>query len=88
MSEDVHPLPIDEELDLHTFRADDCADVVDEYLRAAHEAGLRSVRVVHGKGTGAMRATVHAVLERSELVARYRLDDANWGATIVELVSP
>ncbi len=73
------------ELDLHTFRAGECADLVDEYVRAAREAGLAEVRIVHGKGTGALRATVHAALERSEHVARYRLDGANWGATIVEL---
>ncbi len=73
------------ELDLHTFRADECADLVDEYVRAAREAGLREVRVIHGKGTGALRRTVHAVLERSAHVARFRPADANWGATIVEL---
>jgi dsDNA-specific endonuclease/ATPase MutS2 len=78
-------MTIGDELDLHTFRPDECADVVAEYLHAAHEAGLALVRIVHGKGTGALRATVHAVLERSELVVRYHLDAGNWGATIVEL---
>jgi dsDNA-specific endonuclease/ATPase MutS2 len=80
MTERVEP-----ELDLHTFRADECGDLVDEYVRAAREAGLREVRIIHGKGTGALRRTVHAVLERSEHVARFRLADENWGATIVEL---
>ena len=76
---------VEPEIDLHTFRADECADLVEEYVRAACEAGLSEVRIIHGKGTGALRRTVHAVLERSAHVARFRHADANWGATIVEL---
>jgi len=78
-------MTVEREIDLHTFRADECADVVDEYVRAAREAGLREVRIIHGKGTGTLRRTVHAVLERSAHVARFRPADENWGATIVEL---
>jgi dsDNA-specific endonuclease/ATPase MutS2 len=83
--DDATTLPIGEELDLHTFRADECGDLVDEYVRAAHAAGLARVRIIHGKGTGALRRTVHAVLDRHDLVASYRLADENWGATVVEL---
>lgn len=82
-------VPVGDELDLHTFRPDECADLVAEYLRAAREAGHARVRIVHGKGTGALRRTVHAALERCELVVRYHLADersGGWGATIVELV--
>lgn len=77
-----------EELDLHTFLPKECADVVGEYLRAAQEAGFSSVRIVHGKGTGAMRRTVHAVLDRHPAVRSYQLAGAargSWGATLVEL---
>ena len=77
-----------DELDLHTFQPRDCADVVEEYVRAAQEAGMRSVRIVHGKGTGTLRRTVHAVLERHALVKSFRLADersGSWGATLVEL---
>ena len=80
MSDAVEP-----EIDLHTFRADECADLVEEYVRAAREAGLAEVRIIHGKGTGALRAAVHAVLARSEHVASFRLAGENWGATIAEL---
>jgi len=78
------------ELDLHTFRPEECADVVTEYLRAAQEAGVTSVRIVHGKGTGTLRRIVHRVLDGHPAVRAYRLADergGSWGATLVELHS-
>jgi hypothetical protein len=80
-----------DEIDLHTFLPRDCADVVAEYLRAAQEAGMARVRIVHGKGTGALRRIVHAVLDRHPTVRAYRLADehgGSWGATLVELHPP
>jgi dsDNA-specific endonuclease/ATPase MutS2 len=80
-----------DELDLHTFLPRECADVVEEYVRAAREAGLGVVRIIHGKGTGTLRRIVHGVLERHPAVRAYRLagaDRGSWGATIVELVPP
>jgi DNA-nicking Smr family endonuclease len=77
-----------DELDLHTFRPAECADLVEEYVRAAQEAGLSVVRIVHGKGTGTLRRLVHAVLDRHPAVLAYRLAgerSGSWGATIVEL---
>jgi dsDNA-specific endonuclease/ATPase MutS2 len=79
---------VGDELDLHTFRPHECADLVEEYVRAAHEQGLTRVRIVHGKGAGTLRRLVHAVLDRHPAVARYALADAasgGWGATVVEL---
>jgi len=79
-----------DELDLHTFLPRDCADVVAEYLEAARDAGLPRVRIVHGKGTGALRRTVHAVLERHPAVRSYQLAgerSGGWGATLVALQS-
>ncbi|HWU87434.1 MAG TPA: Smr/MutS family protein [Kofleriaceae bacterium] len=78
-----------DELDLHTFLPRECADVVDEYLRAAREAGLPAVRIVHGKGTGTLRRIVHSVLERHPAVRAFQLAGetrGGWGATIVELL--
>ena len=72
-------------LDLHTFQPRDCADVVEEYVRAAQEAGLATVRIVHGKGTGTLRRIVQSVLAKHPAVASYAQADANWGATRVEL---
>ena len=77
-----------DELDLHGFLPRDCADVVAEYLRAAQDAGLTWVRIVHGKGTGALRRIVHQVLDGHPAVRGYRLAgerSGSWGATVVEL---
>ena len=80
--------PLTDELDLHTFLPRECADVVEEYVRAAQEAGLGSVRIIHGKGTGTLRRIVHGVLERHPAVKAFTLGDersGSWGATLVEL---
>ncbi len=85
MTPDEH---VGDELDLHTFQPGECADLVEEYVRAAHEQGLAHVRIVHGKGTGTLRRIVHGVLDRHPAVASYALADAasgGWGATLVEL---
>lgn len=73
-------------LDLHTFQPRECADLVDEYIRASRAAGLTTVRIIHGKGKGVLRRTVHAVLAAHPDVAGYRLADGNWGATIVHML--
>jgi hypothetical protein len=83
--------PLSGELDLHTFLPRECADVVAEYVRAAQEAGMTVVRIIHGKGTGTLRRIVHGVLDRHAAVRAYRLADdrgGNWGATLVELHPP
>lgn len=80
--------PLTDELDLHHFLPREVGDLVEEYVHAAHAQGIRRVRIIHGKGIGALRRTVHAVLDRHPLVASYRLGDqasGTWGATMVEL---
>ena len=83
----VHELPIEPELDLHTFAPRDIPSVVEEYVRAAHEAGLSELRLVHGRGRGVQRAIVQAALEKHPLVAEF-WDDAgsHLGATCCRLV--
>ena len=79
-------MPITDELDLHTFRPRDSGPVVRDWLVEAHEAGFRAVRVVHGKGKGVLRTTVHKELDRHPLVQRYELagqGHGGWGATRV-----
>jgi DNA-nicking Smr family endonuclease len=80
-------VPIEYELDLHAFAPRDIPSVVDEYLREAQARGLRSVRLVHGRGTGVQRAVVHRVLRGHALVSGF-VDDprAHLGATLVALV--
>jgi DNA-nicking Smr family endonuclease len=90
MEEDEIVLPIDGVLDLHTFRPDEAASAVDEYLRACHEQGIMEVKIIHGKGIGMLRRTVHSLLEKHPLVQKYTLDTgpSGWGATIVTLKNP
>lgn len=81
-------LPITGELDLHTFRPAEAASLLEDYFAECRRAGIFSVRVVHGKGTGTLRETVHACLRRSPVVTGFRLGDehsGSWGATIVTL---
>ncbi len=80
--------PLGDELDLHHFLPRECGDVVTEYLRAAQEAGFERVRIIHGKGTGALRRTVESVLAKHPAVKSYQLGGGStggWGATLVEL---
>jgi DNA-nicking Smr family endonuclease len=82
--------PIDGVLDLHTFQPGDVKDLLPEYLHACREKGIREVRIIHGKGTGMLRETVHAILKRMPEVACFKLADetaGGWGATLVELRS-
>lgn len=77
-----------DELDLHTFLPKECGDVVEEYVRAAQEAGFSTVRIIHGKGKGTLRRIVHAALARHPAVRSFQLAAAHrgsWGATVVEL---
>ena len=81
----MHRIPIEPELDLHPIPPRDVAEVVREYLGEALEHGFPEVRLIHGKGTGALRQTVQAVLEKDPRVAEWHPAGANWGATIVRL---
>jgi DNA-nicking Smr family endonuclease len=83
----VHRLPIEPELDLHTFAPRDVTSVVDEYIRAAHAAGLRDLRIIHGRGRGVQRKLVQITLDRHPLVAEFWDDaEAHLGATYCRLV--
>ncbi len=85
-------LPIDGTLDLHTFRPSEVGELVPDYLEACRERGILEVRIVHGKGTGALRRSVHAILGRLPFVVEFHLADeigggGGWGATLVRLRS-
>jgi DNA-nicking Smr family endonuclease len=81
-------IPIEDALDLHAFAPADIRSVVDEYLHAAHARGFREVRLIHGRGIGAQRASVRALLARHPLVVAYGdapAERGGWGATIVQV---
>ncbi len=87
-SDDDARAELGDELDLHAFQPRECADVVAEYVRASREAGLTTVRIVHGKGVGTLRRIVHGVLADHPDVASFRMGgehEGGWGATVVEL---
>ena len=84
---DPHRVRIEDSLDLHAFAPRDIPSVVDEYLRAAHQAGLRDVRLIHGRGIGVQRARVQQVLRDHPLVLSFAdAPESHLGATVVRLV--
>jgi len=81
-----HRVPIEGTLDLHAFAPRDVASVVAEYVTAAHEAGLREVRLIHGRGTGVQRGIVQQALERHPLVDEFwDATETHLGATVAHL---
>lgn len=86
--DDPFELPINGELDLHHFHPRDVKDLVPDYLEECRKRGILEVRIVHGKGIGALRRTVHAVLDKLPYVTSYRQGGpggGSWGATIANL---
>ena len=81
-------LPIDGVLDLHTFNPKEIKDLLPDYLTACRARGIFQVRIIHGKGIGNLRRSVHSILAKRPEVASFTLDHpqyGGWGATIVHL---
>ncbi|MGA2671340.1 MAG: Smr/MutS family protein [Dehalococcoidia bacterium] len=81
---------VDRELLLRRLTVEEALYRLDQYLYDAFMAGLSSVRIVHGKGTGKLRHAVHESLAKHPLVKSYRLGDygeGDYGVTIVELTN-
>ena len=75
-------------LDLHSFRPAEIADVVRSYLDAAVERGLRTLRIIHGRGIGVQRERVRSLLAADPRVAEFGdapPEAGGWGATWVRL---
>jgi DNA-nicking Smr family endonuclease len=82
----AHEVPIEDRLDLHTFHPRDIKSVVEEYITAAHEAGLHEVRLIHGRGKGVQRGIVQQALERHPLVVEFwDATETHLGATVARL---
>jgi DNA-nicking Smr family endonuclease len=85
---DAVELPIDGELDLHTFSPREIGELIPAYLAECSNRGIFEVRIIHGKGSGNLRRSVHAILARLTEVVDFRLADetaGSWGATLVQL---
>ena len=78
---------ISTELNLIGMTTDEAIPTLDKYLDDAYLAHLPTARIIHGRGTGALKAAVHQLLRRSPVVAAYRLGaygEGSGGVTIVE----
>jgi DNA-nicking Smr family endonuclease len=87
LTDDSFQIPIEESLDLHAFAPRDIASVVNEYISAAHECGLREVRLIHGRGKGVQRGIVQGVLEKHPLIEEFwDAPESHLGATVARLL--
>jgi DNA-nicking Smr family endonuclease len=81
-------IPINGELDLHTFQPKEVKDLLDEYISLCMEKKIYSLRIIHGKGKGILKQKVLAVLKRNPHVSSFSTappEAGGWGATIVAL---
>ena len=81
-------LPIEDILDLHTFHPREVPDLLEDYFAECRSAGIFSVRLIHGKGSGILRKKVHSLLKKNRQVESFRdapPEAGGWGATLVEL---
>jgi DNA-nicking Smr family endonuclease len=84
-----HRVPIEASLDLHPFAPRDIKSVVEEYVTAAYEHGLREIRLIHGRGKGVQRGIVQQALENHALVAEFwDAPESHLGATVARLAAP
>ena len=88
MSDDPVEIPIEGVLDLHTFSPKEVKDLVPEYIGECLRRGITEIRIIHGKGTGTLKAIVHSLLKKDPRVAGFTdagLGAGGWGATTVHL---
>jgi DNA-nicking Smr family endonuclease len=81
-------MPIDGVLDLHTFRPQEVKELINDYIEECLKRGIYDLRLIHGKGTGTLKAIVHSVLKKHPAVASFKdadLTAGGWGATEVVL---
>jgi dsDNA-specific endonuclease/ATPase MutS2 len=81
-------IPIDGALDLHNFSPKDLKYLIPDYLHECRKKNILQVRIIHGKGIGNLRRTVHSILKKTPGVKSFRLAGegrGSWGATMVDL---
>lgn len=86
--EELVEMPIDGVLDLHAFRPKEVKELIGDYIEECLKRGICDLRIIHGKGTGTLRAIVHGVLKKHPAVLSFREADltaGGWGATEITL---
>ena len=81
-------IPIEDVLDLHTFRPQDVPDLLEEDFRECVKINIHSVRIIHGKGKGIQKRRVHSLLKKNPMVMSFQdapPEAGGWGATLVTL---
>lgn len=76
---------ISDELDLHTFRPSELGELIPDYIGLCLQRDILRIRIIHGKGIGTLRETVHGLLRKDSRVLRFKLagqGEGGWGATI------
>jgi len=79
---------ISDELDLHTFRPSELGELIPDYIGLCLQKDILRIRIIHGKGIGTLRETVHGLLRKDSRVLRFELagqEEGGWGATIAWL---
>ena len=90
MEDEQEPIriPITDVFDLHSVQPKEVAAVVEAYIEEADRLGLKSLRIIHGRGIGVQRQIVRAVLARTPVVVSFGdapPEAGGWGATVVRL---
>ena len=81
-------IPIEDFIDLHTFRPEEISGLLSGYFSECRENGIFTVRIIHGKGRGILKKGVIEILKKSQFVESFKdapIDSGGWGASIVEL---
>ena len=86
VSASLGPVLSSADLDIRGFRADEALAALEQFLDRAMRDGLGSVRIIHGKGTGALRQAVREHLERHSLARSFESEEPNRGGSGVTAV--
>ena len=87
-SEEPIEFKISDELDLHAFRPNELGELIPDYIGLCLQRDILRIRIIHGKGIGTLRETVHGLLRKDSRVLRFELagqGEGGWGATIAWL---